>query len=294
MSKQNQSVLTLAFIDREPRSAARVLETIDADDAAAFIDSMPARVVASSVSHMIPWSAARCLEKVNLEHASGLLRAMDYSDAVSILRLMDDAQREELLELSTRQFSRNFRKSVVYPKDTVGAWMDVGVPSFEDTMLVKDAVRTVRRMATNTSHIFLTDTNKHYAGTVPVADLFRRDENAALAELADHSLKPLSNRDSIQGCQGNAGWDRLTLLPVIGRKRNFLGALSRSGLRKALTSQDAAFRIATPGSVLMQLLDAFVTVGTEFANLTLLQNHEMQPTREKENSRARKRKNRKH
>ena len=44
----------------------------------------------------------------------------------------------------------------------------------------------------------------------------------------------------------------------------------------------------------MQLLDAFVTVGAAFANLTLLQNHEMQPTREKENRRARKRKNRKH
>lgn len=292
MSEHQKNLLTLAFLDREPGSAARALESIETVDAAAFLNRAPARLVAPAVAVMIPWSAARCVEKMGAEQASNLLRAMEYSDAVSILRIMDEDQRERLLDLSTKRFARSFRNSLIYPKDTVGAWMDVSIPTFQHSILIKDTVRAVRRMSRTTSHIFLTDSDKQFAGVVQLADLFRRDENATLAEIADHSIRPLSNRDSLHACSAKAEWDRLTLLPVVGRKHNFLGALSRAALRKAMQDQDAFIRVATPGSVLMQLLSAFVTVGAAFVNLTLVQDDALTAQTKKEKNRGRKRKSR--
>lgn len=292
MTEPRTNPLTYAFLDREPRSAARVLEELQPRDAAAFLERAPARLVAPAVSAMIPWSAARCVEEMKAVSASSLLEALEYSDAVSILRLVDDTVRDQVLDLSSRRFARQFRNSLSYPKDTVGAWMDVSVPSFQETAVVKDAVRTIRRMKSVNSHIFLTDAERRFAGLVAISDLLHRDERAALSEIADTSVRPLSNRDSVAACSARTEWDHWTLLPVVGRKSNLLGGLSRGNLRKAMLDQDTSIRLATPGSVLMQLLTAFGVVGAAFANLTLLQDDGHSVPKTKEVKRGRKRKNR--
>jgi Mg/Co/Ni transporter MgtE len=290
VSKPESSPLTLAFLDREPHTAARALEAIDAEDAAAFLSRAPARIIAPAVCVMIPWAAARCVERMGAEQASGLLRAMNYADAVSILRLVDGERREELLELATKRFARSFRNALVYPKEAVGAWMDVTHAPFQDTTLVKNAARTVRRMRRAHPYIFLADPQRRYSGAVFTTELFCRDENAALSDIANHSVRPLSNRETVQACRSRIDWDQMTMLPVVGRKQNFLGALDRRSLKKALLDQETTIRIATPGSVLMQLASAYTTVGAAFANLILLENETGSPASQKETASGRKRK----
>lgn len=292
MTEKQHSPLTLAFLDREPRTAARVLESISVKDAAAFLNDAPSRLVAPAVCAMIPWSAARCIEDMKPESASGLLRAMNYSDAVSILRLVDLERRDKLLSLATKRFARSFRNALIYPREAVGAWMDVTHPSYQGTTLVREAAQSVRRMDQPFSHLFITDTEKQFYGVVPTADLFRRDENAMLSDIADRSIRPLSNRNAVNGCVARPEWDHLTMLPVVGRKNNFLGVLERRSLKKALLDQDTAIRVTSPGSVLMQLVTAYMNVGAAFANLTLLQNDENSYASSRETSRGRKRKNR--
>lgn len=292
MTEKQQSPLTLAFLDREPRTAARALEAIEVDDAAAFLERAPARIVAPAVSAMIPWSAARCVERMKLESASGLLRAMEYSDAVSILRLIDEEHRDKLLALATKRFARSFRNALIYPREAVGAWMDVTHPSYLGTTLVKDAARAVKRMERSHTHLFVTDSEKRFCGAVPTADVFRRDENAMLIDIADRTIKPLSNRSYIASCASRPEWDHMTMLPVVGRKQNYLGVLDRRSLKKAALDQEAAVRNVSPGSVLMQLLTAYMNVGAAFANLTLLHNDEASLATTKETRRGRKRKSR--
>ena len=97
MAEQEKTPLTHLFVEREPRVAARVLESLKPVDVAAFLNQTPARMAAGAVSEMIPWSAARCLEKMNREKSIALIRALPHSDAVSILRLIDEEVREKLL-----------------------------------------------------------------------------------------------------------------------------------------------------------------------------------------------------
>lgn len=270
-SLNEQNLLTLSYLDREPLSAARVLESIGASDAAAFFNRAPARIVAPAVAAMIPWSSASCVKRMKPEKASGLLRAMGYSDAVSILRLMEADERERLLSFSTKRFARSFRNSLAYPQETVGAWMDVGVPTFQESTQIGDVVRALKRSPFVESHLFVINGEKRFFGVVPVAEILRHHESTTLESLADRSLKPLSNRDSLRSCEARADWDHLLLLPVIGRKQNFLGALSRASLRKALRSGNGKVISANPGSVVMQLLTIIPVVGLAFADLAMAQ-----------------------
>jgi hypothetical protein len=97
----------------------------------------------------------------------------------------------------------------------------------------------------------------------------------------------LSSRDSLRACQHRPEWDRSTLLPVVGRKKNFLGGLTRANLRRALLSQHSAAPAASPGSLVVQVTSAFLDVGVAFANLTLQPGRDVPQT--KENSSGRKR-----
>lgn len=266
-----RNLLTLSFLDRDPRAAARVLESIDAGDAAAFFNRAPARIIAPVVATMIPWSAARCLAGMNAEKASALLRSMGYADAVSILRLVKTEKREQLLEYSTKRFARSFRNSLTYPSDTVGAWTDVEVPALQESVRVSDAIRALKRFPSVGSHMFVINSDKEFAGVVPVAEILRHDETTILKNLADRSVKPLSNRDSLRSCAARADWDQMTLLPVVGRKRNFLGALSRASLSQALNTRGPDNMVVRSGSVPMQLLTVILVVGLAFADLMVSQ-----------------------
>jgi Mg/Co/Ni transporter MgtE len=269
-SLHEQNPLTLSYLDREPISAARVLEGIGAGDAAAFFDRAPARIISPAVAAMIPWSAARCLESMDPEKASALLRAMNYPDAVSILRLMGAKKRDRLLTFSTRRFTRSFRNSLAYPKDSVGAWMDVGVPAFQKTIRIAELMQALKRQSSSGNLIFIIDDEKQYFGVVQTAGILHQDENVTLESLADQSIKPLSNRDSLKGCETRADWDQLLLLPVVGRKGNFLGALGKSSLRRALQNQDdVGPKSSAAGSVVLQLLMAMPIVCSALGELVV-------------------------
>lgn len=286
------SFLTTSFLSSQPRSAARVVEDLEPHDAAALLDRIAAETVAPVIREMIPWAAARCLEVMKRKAAAEITRALPYPDALAIMRLADPTIRDRILNQTTARFARRVRNSLIYPKDTVGAWMDAGVPAFQETMPIKNALRTVKRMKGGHTHVFLTDKTKALTGSVLAADLFRHDEAASLVDIADSDVVPLSSRDSLRACLHRAEWDRFTLLPVVGRRRAFLGGFSRANLRRALLSQEDTTQAQSPGSLVMQVTAAFFDVGVAFANLTLESDEPRSQRPTKEGSGGRKRPNR--
>ena len=55
----NPESLTLAFVTAHPAEAARILERLNASDAAALFDRVPARAGAPVLTAMLPSAAAR-------------------------------------------------------------------------------------------------------------------------------------------------------------------------------------------------------------------------------------------
>ncbi|MCR4301457.1 MAG: hypothetical protein NUV51_07585, partial [Sulfuricaulis sp.] len=66
--------LSLAFAEAHPGDAARVLEHLSTHDATAFLKLLPTRLGAPVLRHMLPTSAAHCLEQLDDEAAAGLVR----------------------------------------------------------------------------------------------------------------------------------------------------------------------------------------------------------------------------
>lgn len=263
--------LTLAYLERRPAAAARVLQDLDTADAAALLTSVPVRVAALVMSEMPVWAAARCTELVPPERAGAILRELRYQDATSVLRQLPATVRGPVLAELPQRLARDFRRSLAYPRAVVGAWMDHGIPSFPPETRVGDVLTYARRArAEILDHVFVVDGARRYVGSVSLARVLRAGEAATLRDIVEPRPEALSNRAAIHAVAGLTAWDHFATLPVTGRTGNLLGGLRRASVREALEDEG----VAAPGTraapaMVSHLLAAFVVALAELARLAM-------------------------
>ncbi len=78
--------LSYAFLESHPVDAARVLERLAAAESGALLQSAPVRLAAPVLRHMLPLPGARCLEQLNDDVITGLLRGTGAQAGVALLR----------------------------------------------------------------------------------------------------------------------------------------------------------------------------------------------------------------
>jgi len=223
--------LSIAFIETKPQAAARSLEALNPNDAAALIEALPARTAAIAFGEMSPWSAARCLDGISAERCAGIIQKMMFQDAAALMRMATDVSRDAIYEALPTATARTFQRSLAFPINTVGANMDKLAPSMALDRTVSDAIKYGRQKKRPVGdQLFVTDDSHGYVGVVRISELLRHDGKSSLGSVVDTSIEPLIARSTLAAVEKNAQWESHSLLPVVGRKGNFLGTLSRRGL----------------------------------------------------------------
>lgn len=256
------SRLTLAYLEHAPRSAGEVLQTLETAQAAAFLETVPARLAAPVVNSMIPWGAARCMEQLSAPRAAGILRALVFHDGASLLRLIRAELRDPILEELPSTLARRLGSSLQYPLSQVGAWLEPDVPVLRDSDTVQDALKLIGFSLVTTSHIFVESADDgRFMGSLSARDLLGSEPSVALSQLPIARIEPVSNRVSLTTVAFDERWDECLFLPVVGRRGTVLGGLSRSALRKGIHEQHLHTE-AHAKSVLGHLLSAFLVACT--------------------------------
>jgi Mg/Co/Ni transporter MgtE len=266
MSKRNR--LTLAFLEHAPDAAARVMQDLPIEEVASFVDSVPARHSASVLNSMVPWQAARCLELVSPSQAASILRRLPFTDAIGLARLIRAESVEPIIGELPSAYGRRLRGSLRYPLYQVGAWTDPDVPRLRPGDTVKDALRLLRAIE-QVSHVFLeSEDDGKFLGAIRVREILKAEPSMQLQQLHRDTLEPISNLAPISSIGFDERWDDSLSLPVVGRRGNLLGGLSRHGLRRGMHEHHAA---SQPGSraVAEYLLPALLVVCIEILNLTV-------------------------
>jgi Mg/Co/Ni transporter MgtE len=231
--------LPLAFIDRRPAAAARALTAMEPGDAAAFLQDVPARYATTAISYMSAWAACAVASLMDTESAAAALRGLHYQGAAAILRLMAPGPRERVLAELPGALRRDFRMTLSFPVDTVGAHMNTAILTQRPDHDVADARDLVRRAkkADDACVMVLTESHR-LAGVVTPAALLRATGQTPLSEVMDAGVEPLSARVRIATVTERRDWDRYTSLPVVSRRGHVIGALSRETLRRALSEAE--------------------------------------------------------
>jgi len=251
------SALTLAYLEQAPAAAAKVLQEIGIHEAAAFLETVPARLAAPVLNAMIPAMAARCLERLTAPASAALLRTLPYHDAASLLRLVRVQLRDPILAELPTSIGKRLHRSLQYSINAVGAWIDPDVALLSPEHTVEHALRYLRETRSAT-HVFLESaSNGRYVGAVSVHELLRSERVVTLAQLPIDRINPISNRAALATVAFHPAWDDYLMLPVVGRRYNVLGGLSRTALRRGVHEQHVEAE-AAPNSVLANLGSALL------------------------------------
>lgn len=259
--------LTIAFIERRPIAAARVLAAMEPSNAAALLDTLPTRFAARALSRSGLWSSSAIVARMAPASAAALLQELAYPDAATILRLAPATEREALLQALPQRLRRSFESSLAFPQDTVGAHMTTTVLALSPTHTVEDAILEISRLPQfDGDNLFVVDAERRLIGSVRIADLLRHRSRVALGEIMEREVASLPARARLSAIESREQWSRHLSLPVVNRQKQLLGALSRTSLRLGLKLGDTPPpRLnAMPGG---QLIDAFAYSALELARL---------------------------
>ncbi|MEO1250747.1 MAG: hypothetical protein AAFW81_00195 [Pseudomonadota bacterium] len=253
----NPSALTISFLDKRPVSAARALSEMEASDAAAFLETAPARIVVKVVAHMNAWPASRLLDLMAAPAAASVVREMEFAAAAAILRLLDDAWATELMGFLPDKLRRDLETSLSFPDDTVGAQMTTAVLALTGEQTVADAFALAKASdKTRAETIFIVDDERRLMGAVSAARLLKASPGVALSAIADDAVEALSARARLISIANLEAWESHAELPVLSRKKQLIGALPRAAAR-SLSRPRGHSPAPEQGSILGAIAGAF-------------------------------------
>lgn len=227
--------LTYAYLETHPADAARVLEQLPTEDAAALLQSLPLRLATPVLRQMLPIISSRCLSLLNDTEVIGLLKGVGIQAGVAIMRQLDFDYRSRLLPQLPTTHTIAYDLLLGYQEGTVGAWMDPHALTLTSDMTSGDMVHLIKQTnhASNATP-YIIDHQQHLIGYIELSDLLRTDVSTPLAKIAKPILHKLPAHSLLLRLEQHQGWRNASSLPVIDRSNKFVGVMTHSAMQRAL------------------------------------------------------------
>ncbi|MGH2721656.1 MAG: magnesium transporter MgtE N-terminal domain-containing protein [Actinomycetota bacterium] len=250
--------LSLTFIERHPADAARALDLLPAEEAAALVLEVAPVPASAAIGQMTPSCAADLLTTLGHGPATKILAQLDLDAAAAILRRMPPDAGEELLAAARPVDRQLLRRLISYPGNTAGALVDPLILALPDDITVGEALLRVRAAPENTIYyVYTIDRRRRLSGVVSLRDLMLADATDALRAVARDEVAQIPAAAELASIVAHAGWGEFHALPVVDHDGTYLGAIRYKTLRRLETEVQARAEHPTPVSVAMSLSELY-------------------------------------
>lgn len=231
--------LTLAFLDAHPHEAARVVDALAPEQAAALFATISPHLGGPVLAAMMPPAAARVLARLEERTTLALLSASGAQAAVGILRHTPEPQRSHLLACLPPLTGVATQLLLGFPEDAIGAWTDPEVVALPPDIEVRAAMRAVQTSdVPEIDAVYVVDSAQRLRGVLALPALLRAPDSTPIGQLALPPAATLAPMMPIAAAASLGHWQRAAALPVVDHEQRLLGVLRRSGL--ALATQTRA------------------------------------------------------
>lgn len=227
----NAEQLSQAFLQSQPQAGAALLQEFTPQEAAHFLAQLPLSIVTTTLATMASWPAARIISELPISLSSQVLGELNTARSETLLRLIKDEQRAEILKQLPRSTAKSFNLKLAYPLGTVGAWMDTSTPYFTPESSVADCLDFIKRRQSHVDGVVtVVDEFRHFVGLVNLDSLLISDAKQSLANLINTEVTPLPAKAILWEIKQHPAWSHFPTLPVIDHQQHILGTLSHSAL----------------------------------------------------------------
>jgi Mg/Co/Ni transporter MgtE len=220
-----------AFLSAHPAAAARLLESMDADQASTVIQSVSPGIAARVLGQMLPTSSAQCAERLAAQVVADMLEHLpSLSGAILLRHFRRDARNEVLNRLKPSRMAA-LKLLLRYPLRAVGAWMEPRVLTFPDDCSVREANERLERAGIPLPRIYVLDRDRRLRGAVRPPELLRGGGRNSIVTVLEPS-ESIWARESIASAQERDVWEKESEAPVVNRQNEFVGAVAYADIRR--------------------------------------------------------------
>ncbi|MCC7326379.1 MAG: magnesium transporter [Burkholderiales bacterium] len=234
------AALSRRFLLDYPREAAREIEKLAPDEAAALLAPLPANAVLPVWQALLPDAAAETLKAVPAIHAQRWLRDAEPAIAAAALSRLDAAQRDGLLGGLDAQVAKELREMLAYPEDVAGRLMDPNVTPLRAELSVGDALQRLKGIRRHgLRELFVVDADNRLTGRVEIQDLAITDAMLPLRDVTRSLIAAVAELAPREEIVGILQRQPITELPVVNVDGHFVGVIRQSALVSAIEQESS-------------------------------------------------------
>lgn len=232
--------LALDYLTRHPRSAADVLQDLDADEAAALVATAPSRSAADALARLGADTAAAIMRRLPRDRAVQALADADPVTAAALLRRVDAGSDRPTLLAALPAARRNEVESyLTYPEDSAGSLMDPAAPIFRDDARAADVAAALRDAGRKDEAVLVVTDEGGLRGTLPTVDVLLAPPDTRLVVMRIRQTPTIEAFASREDVVALLDERRVSVLPVVDVGGRPVGALSQRALA-SVAEQDVA------------------------------------------------------
>ena len=218
-------IIAEEFSNKYPFQAAKVLETLEDQEVAAFLEQISVTMAITLLNFMNVNKAAQCFSLLPPERTAVIVDKMDVSLAEALCRRLEEPYRDQLLDLLPAELGSLIRRKLQQIPNTVGILMVPAIVVNKD-LAVKEVIDIVKRNRENLeSHLYVVDVKGTLEGAVLLENLLFAKKQVAINTIMQTSLPKFYPDMTIDSTLGHPAWDDYQTIPVVDRSEKLLGAL---------------------------------------------------------------------
>lgn len=227
--------LRLSFARRFPGDCAAYLARQDAAVALEALSGLPDAEAAAVVARLPDGFASRILAGRDAGTLVAWAAAGGADDSLAILRRLDRAHRDEVLDRLPRRRRRELQRLLRYAPGTVGTALAAEGLRLDVELSVDEAVEALRAEPPQPGRaIWLVDRDGRLRGLLDTAGvLAARSTRVGLGEFGIE-VRPLRAETTLAAARDSGQWLRHAELPVVDERGRLVGSMTRRRLIKAL------------------------------------------------------------
>lgn len=238
-----------------PQSAAKCLQALPPDEAAAFLTDAEPGTVAAVVKKMSPRAATTVLEHFAVDRKAQIIEMLDLTTIVVMLRQQSVESRDTVIKALPASLGRRVRHALALRPGTVGSVVDSTVAAFHADTTVAEvrAIGSDPRL----SCLYVVGPEHRLIGVLHRRDLETADSEQRLQAIMSPRVQAISATAPLAGLLNHSAWFALDVLPVVDDRGAYVGVVRHKSLRASPQGSKPASGSPTAVSALLELGEVY-------------------------------------
>jgi magnesium transporter len=245
MSESAATNLAQAYLGLYPAEAARVVETLPAEEIVALFKRESAARLAALFEHILPEVGADVLQRLGVDAAKEVLPNLEPDRAALLLSRLDQETQSAFLQALQAGLAKELQTLMTYPPGTAGSLMDPRATVARPESTVAETLNAVRAAGRKRIYdVCVIDEHGDLIGAVALQDLAAADGTERLEELlrlGPVGVSAMATREEVVDLMTQ---HRLSSLPVVDAENRVVGIIRQDKLIAA-AQEEASVDIQT-------------------------------------------------